>query len=126
MHISKDFFKFIKYIKACYITILLLEMIISYQNISLTNRINNKLTNLEQVLKEFQKFFNKIDIIDEIRLKIYKYVLLKFKRIYSRYFVRSINAKNRNKFNEVKNLAKRIKVIIATAIIKVKSFYGIA
>ena len=107
------FFKFIQFIESIYVDNLTLEMMIAFDDDSLIEQINEGIrcdTDVDGVFLELCSPQNS----DEVNDFIYDFILLRYKRMRGRWFVKSMQAEQGRKYKEVEDLPTRTRVMVAT------------
>ena len=107
------FFKFIQFIESIYLDNLTLEMMIAFDDGSLIEQINEGIrcdTDVKGVFLELCSPQNS----DEVNDFIYGFILLRYKRMRGRWFVKSMQAEQGRKYKEVEDLPTRTRVMVAT------------
>ena len=95
---NQRYFRFIQIIEANYVSNAMLKMMVAYDDGSLIDEINSALKEDSCLFVQFKLLFNDIEEYDdEIVNAIYDFILLRFKRMRGKWFVKSMKAEHGGK-----------------------------
>jgi hypothetical protein len=116
---DSPFFELIKLIESIYVANLSMEMMLAYDDGSLIEHIHHAIY-MNKFVRE--KFFLLLhdEFNDKISLSIFSFILVRFKRMRGRWFVKSLRA-DHGKLKGVDNLSTRTSVIAKSEIAKQKA-----